>query len=382
MARTAKTAKKTKKKDASSEVSILERCDPQRGEMLQVLDSGGKIVNESEFPDIQPERVVEAYKLMILSRVADEKALSWQRQGRIYTFPPNKGQEAAAIGSAYALEKGDWMVPAFRELGAWLHQGVPLSSFYTFFGGNEKGMALPAETRMLPSAVPISSQVPHAVGIGYSIKYHGGKETVITYFGDGGTSQGDFAEGLNFAGVWKVPVIFFCNNNQYAISVPRSIQTSSATLAQKAVAFGFPGIQVDGNDFFAVYAATKAAADRARAGEGPTLIEAVTYRLEAHTTSDDPSRYRTTDEEEEWAAKDPLKRLRGYLESKGLWDEDQEKAEYESAARAAEEAFAEYEAITDYPVEDVFRYQFAETPPELVLQKAAYEKYLNWKETH
>jgi len=371
-----------KESSAQSKVSILARCDPLRGEMLQIMDNEGQVINQAEFPDVPPESIVEAYKLMVLSRIADEKALSWQRQGRLFTFPPNKGQEAAAVGSASALEKGDWMVPAFRELGAWLRHGVPLAHFYTFFGGNEKGSAMPEGVRMLPSAVPIASQIPHAVGIAYAVKYRGGREVTIAYFGDGGTSQGDFNEGLNFAGVWKAPVIFFCNNNQYAISVPRSMQTSSPTLAQKAVAFGFPGIQVDGNDFFAVYAATKAAADRARAGEGPTLIEAVTYRREAHTTSDDPSRYRTAEEEEEWAKKDPLKRLRGYLEAQGLWDEEKEEAERTGAERAAEAAFAEYEAITGYPVEDVFRYTFAEMPPELVEQKAAYEKFLKWKEAH
>jgi pyruvate dehydrogenase E1 component alpha subunit len=314
--------------------------------------------------------------------VADEKALSWQRQGRLYTFPQNKGQEAAAVGSASALEKGDWMVPAYRELGAWLKHGMPLSTYYMYYGGNEKGSVAPEGVNFMPVSVPIASQLLHAAGIGYAINQRKSKEVVITYFGDGGTSQGDFHEGLNFASVWKSPVIFFNNNNQYAISVSRLKQTASRTLAQKAVAYDIPGFQVDGNDFLAVYAATCEAVDRARAGGGPTLIEAVTYRRGPHTTSDDPRRYRSTAEEEEWAAKDPLKRLKGYLEGQGLWDDDQEKAQHEAAANAAEEAFAEFEAIDDYPIEDVFKYNYAELPPELVQQKVAYEKFLKWKESH
>ncbi len=359
--------------------SLCDRYNPLEDRMLRILNSSGEVINEEEFPNVAPGADVEAYKLMILSRVVDEKALSWQRQGRLFTLPLNKGQEAAAVGSAFALEKEDWMVPAFRELGAWLHQGLTLTQYFYYFGGFEKGFTSSREIRFFPSAVPISSQIPHAVGLGYSITYSSGKEVVICYFGDGGTSEGDFHEGLNFAGVWKVPVVFFCNNNQYAISLPRSEQTASRTLAQKAEAYGFPGIQVDGNDFFSVYAATKEAVERARAGGGPTLIEAVTYRMGAHTTSDDPGRYRTAEEEEEWAARDPLKRLRGYLEARGFWDEEKEKAELAEAERIAEAAFAEYEALSEYPVEDVFKYLYSETPPELVHQKAAYEKFLAWK---
>lgn len=362
--------------------SIWKRYNPLEGKIFQILDVDGKVVNSKDFPDIDPDRILEAYKLMILSRVADDKALSWQRQGRLYTFPQNKGQEAAAVGSSFALEKGDWMVPAYRELGAWVHHGVPLSTFYTYYGGNEKGSVAPDGVNFMPAAVPIASQLLHAAGIGYSINLRKGKEIVITYFGDGGTSQGDFHEGLNFASVWKAPVVFFNNNNQYAISLSRLKQTASRTLAQKAIAYDIPGFQVDGNDFLAVYAATREAVARARAGDGPTLIEAVTYRLGPHTTSDDPSRYRSSEEEKEWALKDPLKRLRGYLEGQGLWDEEQEQAQYEAAASVSDEAFAEYEAIDGYPLEDVFQYNYAEMPPELVQQKVAHEKFLKWKESH
>ena len=360
---------------------LWERYDPLEGRMLRILDPEGHVTAEEEMPDIPAESVVAAYRLMLLARLADERALSWQRQGRLFTFPPNKGQEAAAVGSAMALEKTDWMVPAFRELGAWLQKGVPLTMFFQLFGGYERGTAFPRELRILPISVPIASQVPHAVGLARAIRQRGEKDAVICYLGDGGTSQGDFHEGLNFAGVWKAPVVFFINNNQYAISVPRSQQTAARTLAQKAAAYGFPGIQVDGNDFFAVYAATLAAMRRARAGEGPALIEAETYRLEAHTTSDDPGRYRSKSEEEEWRAKDPIKRLGIWLRERGLWDDTREEAEAAAAEKAVEAAFAEHERNDAYPLEDVFRHHYAEMPPELVRQMTAHRNYLNWKES-
>src|SRR5690554_539519 len=265
---------------------LTERFNPLKGEMLRIMDEEGKIIEPGLMPELDNERVLELYKVMLLTRAADDKALQLQRQGRMLTYAPNTGQEAAQVASVAPLRKTDWLAPAFRELGAWLLKGVSLENIYLYWYGNEWGSHFPEDVRMLPISVPIGSQLNHAVGIAMASKYKGEDDVTVGYIGDGGTSIGDFSEALNFAGVFDAPVIFFVQNNQYAISVKRQIQTKAATLAQKAIAAGIPGIQVDGNDLFAVYAAVDEAAKRARAGQGPTLIEAYTYRLGAHTTSD------------------------------------------------------------------------------------------------
>lgn len=355
--------------------------DPLKGKQLKILDENGNIVDEKNMPNLSDDQVVEAYKHMLYARQVDLKAVSYQRMGRLFTLPPNLGQEAAALGSAFALDKKkDWMVPAFREMAAWLFWGATAKSLYLYWAGSEDGNLTPDEVHFMPSAVPVASQVPHAAGIGYAIKYKGTDQVVITYFGDGGTSEGDFHEGMNFAGVFKLPVIFFCNNNQYAISVPRRMQTAAPTLAQKAVAYGFPGIQVDGNDFFAVYRATKEAADHARAGNGPVLIEAETYRRGYHTTSDDPTKYRTPEEEAEWEKKDPLIRMKKYLENKGLWDDNKEK---EFIDHATKDISAQFKEVEEYPrtsLENIFKYMYEEMPDSLKKQKVELEKFLAWKE--
>jgi pyruvate dehydrogenase E1 component alpha subunit len=359
---------------------MFKTFDPLKGKQLKIMDENGIIVDEKNMPGLTDEQVVEAYKFMLYARQVDLKAVAYQRMGRLYTLPPNLGQEAAALGSAMAMEKEDWMVPAFREMAAWLYKGATAKGLYLYWAGSEDGNVTPEGTNFMPSSVPVASQVPHAAGIGFAIKYKGEKKAVIAYFGDGATSEGDFHEGLNFAGVFKAPVVFFCNNNQYAISVPRHMQTAAETLAQKAVAYGIPGIQVDGNDFFAVYRATKEAADYARAGNGPVLIEAVTYRRGYHTTSDDPTKYRTAEEEAEWEKKDPLLRLRKYLEAKGLWDENKEQAHIEESAKDIGAQFKEVEEYPRTPLESIFKYTFEEMPDVLKKQKVAMEKFLKWKE--
>lgn len=359
---------------------MFSEYDPLKGLRLEVMDPKGNIVNDKWMPDLSDEKVIDAYKKMLYARIADGKAVSYQRQGRMYTLPSNMGQEAAAVGSAMALEKSDWLVPAFRELGAWLHHGYTMLQYFLYFGGSEEGSRFTEDVRMLPSSVPISSQLPHAVGVGHSIVLKGGKEVVITYFGDGGTSQGDFNESMNWASVFNCPVIFFCNNNGYAISLPRSKQTKAATLAQKAVAYDIPGIQVDGNDFFAVYAATAEAVAHARSGKGPVMIEAVTYRRGAHTTSDDPSRYRTSEEETEWEAKDPLLRFKSYLEGKGLWDDEKE-AEYSEEAKVnIEKQFSEFEARGNTPIEETFSYMYKDMPDSLKRQMIELKNFHGRKE--
>lgn len=342
----------------------------------RILDIDGKIINEEELPNFTDDQLLYLYRTMMFSRTIDEKTLSYQRQGRMLTYAPNIGQEAAQVGSAYAMEKEDWLVPAFRELGAWLVRGVPLKNIFLYWYGNEWGSHMPEGVKVLPISVPIASQLQHAAGIGIANNIKGEKNVVVTYVGDGGTSHGDFHEAINFAAVFNAPVIFIIQNNQYAISTKRKIQTKSETLAQKAIAYGIPGILVDGNDIFAMYAATKKAIDRARNGEGPTLIEAYTYRLGAHTTSDDPTLYRDQEEVEEWKEKDPILRFKKYLLNKNLiseeWDENLRKELEEIVVST----FEEIENKSDTEIEDIFKYHFEKMPTQLEEQLREYKEFL------
>ncbi len=354
----------------------FEEHNPLDNKIYQVLDPDGKVVLKDDIPELSADQLKSMYQTMLYSRTIDEKALSYQRQGRMLTYAPNIGQEAAQVGSSFALEKKDWLVPAFRELGAWLTRGVSLKNIYTYWYGDEWGSHTPEDVRVLPVSVPIASQLQHATGIGMSINIKGEKDVVLTYVGDGGTSHGDFHEALNFAAVFKAPVVFVIQNNQYAISTRRVIQTMSGNLAQKAVSYGMPGIFVDGNDIFAMYNATKAAVERARNGEGPTLIEAYTYRLAAHTTSDDPTKYRDDKEVGEWRLKDPVKRFGNYLKDNAIIDEDWEK---NTLSRLEEEVMATFEDIeknSSYELEDIFKYHYEKMPLQLQEQLDEYRAYL------
>jgi len=273
---------------------------------------------EANHPDrVKPEIAVKIFNDMVLLRTFDEKTINLQRQGRVGTFPPSLGQEAAEIGSAWALEPEDWMAPSYRDHGAVYVHGVPFSHVVLFAMG--KGSSIDGVARVLPSSIPISSHLPHAVGLAMAAERLNQAHIAIAYFGDGGTSEGDFHEALNFAGVFRAPVIFFCQNNGWAISVPVSQQTATPTLVQKASAYGVFGARVDGNDALACYQVVQEARARALAGDGPTLIEALTYRIGPHTTADDPSRYRPLEELEQWTgAKDPIVRLQEYLEGLGI----------------------------------------------------------------
>lgn len=357
-------------------MSLVKKFDPLKKKKLQILDEEGNVVDEKLMPQIDNDKLLYMYRIMRLGRIADEKAVQYQRQGRMLTFVINKGQEAAQVGSVAALEDRDWMVPAFRELNAYLYRGVPLENLYLYWYGNEMGSRFPESIRALPVNIIIGSQFSHATGIAMAAQKLKKDEVVLAYIGDGGTSEGEFHEAINMAAVFKAPVVFLIQNNQYAISVPRHKQTASETLAQKAIAYGIPGIQVDGNDLFAVYAATKEAVDRARKGEGPTLIEAVTYRLGAHTTSDDPSVYRDDKEVEEWLPKEPLIRLKKYLIRQGLWSEKQEETLVKELEEQVAEAFRKVEATGRYPLEDIYKYTYVEMTPELIEQLNEYKQYL------
>lgn len=360
-------------------IVMFKEYTPLKNKMFQVMDDNGKIINPAWMPEIEPEKLVRIYKDMLFARTADLQIVSYQRQGRIYTYPPNYGQEAIAAAAGALIEDHDWMVPAFRELGTMLAKGVTLKEMFLYFMGNEEGSNFKNANFTLPISVPIASQLVHAAGIGYAINYNKEKKVVYAFVGDGGTSEGDFHEAVNFAGVWKVPVIFIIQNNQYGISTPTRMQTASENLAVKAVAYGVKGIQVDGNDIFAMYRVIEESAKLCLNGDGPVLIEAVTYRKGAHTTSDDPTKYRTKEEEDAWEEKDPLKRLRLYLIENGLWSDKEESKIIPQYKEEIDRQFIEAENHPPYPKEDVFRHLYSEMPDDLKEQENQYDRFLQWK---
>ena len=331
-----------------------------RFEPFKLLSPEGELLGEA--PELGNEQLLTMYRWMVEARIFDERAVNLQRQGRLGTFAPLSGQEAAQVGSAFALKKSDWLFPSYREHAACAVHGQPWLSILTYWGGNEEGSRMPADVNVFPVSIPIGTQIIHAVGMSWGAKLQGKQDAAIAYFGDGGTSEGDFHEGLNFAGVYNTATVFFCQNNFYAISLPRSAQTAAQSIAQKAIAYGIEGIQVDGNDVLAVYAVTQEALERGRAGQGPTLIEAQTYRYGPHTTADDPTRYRKSEEVEEWKVRDPILRLRRFLLNKGIWTEAKDEALWEEARARIGKVVDAYEALPQRPVDDIFKYVFAEMP--------------------
>ncbi len=338
-------------------------------DMFQVIDHEGRKVDASvpEWPDEVLEKI---YRLMLTTRLADDKAFKLQRQGRMGTFAPSLGHEACQVGTALALDKEDWFFPYFRDLGSYIALGFPLENYYAYWMGNENGMQVPPGLNVFTLSVPVASQIPHAVGAAMALRKRGRSSAVLCTFSDGATSQGDFHEALNFAGVYRTPNVFVCYNNQYAISMPREKQTASPTLAEKALAYGFEGIQVDGNDALAVFHKASAALEKARSGGGPTLIEAFTYRMSSHTTSDDPDKYRSQEETRQWEARDPLKRYRMYLAGKGLWDEPREQRIREEAESFIARAVTAAESMPIPGPEELFAHTYADMPPELSEQLA------------
>lgn len=345
-------------------MSLFDDYHPLKGKMFQMLKPDGSVDPEMK-PPLSDKEIFYLYQKMVFIRLADQRALMLQRQGRMGTYAPIWGQEACQVGSACLLQKRDWVFPAFRELGATLMMGIPLKTIYLYWMGNELGSRAPEGINLMPVSIPVGTHPLHAVGTAWAAKIKGDKIVTISYFGDGATSKGDFHEAMNFAGVFKVPTIFFCQNNHFAISVPRKIQTASETIAQKAIAYGMDGIQVDGNDLFAVYVATKEAIDKARSGGGATLIEGVTYRFGPHTTADDPTKYRKEEEIEPWKTLDPLVRLRLYIKGRGLWSDEVEKGVTEVAQKEIDQAVKEAEAVPAPEVEDIFKYVYAEMTPQL-----------------
>ncbi len=345
---------------------------------LSILDDDGKS-DEKLAPDIGKKLLLRLYRAMVLGRRFDERLLNLQRQGRIGTFAPISGQEAAQLGAVAVLREDDWMVPSFREMAAELWRGRSIESVIMAYGGFNEAASEGDAGRTLPVSVPVGSQVLHGLGLGWAARYRGEDSVVLTFFGDGATSQGDFHEGLNFAGVFESPVVFLCQNNQWAISLPRSRQTRSKTIAQKAIAYGIPGIQVDGNDVLAVFTAVSEAVDRARAGKGPTLVECVTYRMSMHTTADDPKKYRSEEDVDGWRRKDPIERFEKYLISKKVLSKKAVEAIVESVLeeiqKGVDSAEKKMKTFTDPLL--MFDHAYAEAPDSLKRQREAFAAELD-----
>jgi pyruvate dehydrogenase E1 component alpha subunit len=335
---------------------------------VRVLDDDGTVLDEGVVESIPEDVLVDVYRDMKFARRFDRRAVSLQRQGRMGTYPPLYGHEGAQVGSAHALDDGDWLFPSYRDNAAGMVRGVEPWRNLANWMGHPVGNSPPEDANVFTMAHPIATHLPHATGAAWAARLRGDDTAALALFGDGATSEGDFHEALNFAGVFDVPAVFLCNNNQWAISVPIERQTASATIAQKAVAYGIEGVRVDGMDPLAVYAVTREAVERAKAPDGdgpcPTLIEAELYRLGAHSTSDDPEVYRDESVTEEWERRDPLRRTEAFLLDTGRIDEEGvdavEDAVEEELSAAIDRAEA-YESDAD----EVFSGAYAEETPRL-----------------
>ncbi len=328
----------------------------------QFIDQHGKTTNEIPEKPYSPDLLREFYQWMVLTRQFDKKAIALQRTGQMGTYASTLGQESIGVGIGYAMENSDVFVPYYRDYATMLIRGVKMRELFQYWGGDERGSNYEDNKEDLPICVPIATQVTHACGIASAFKIRGEKRAVVVTCGDGATSKGDFLESINLAGAWQLPIVFVVNNNQWAISVPRSIQCAAPTLAQKAVGAGICGEQVDGNDVVATHHVVKTALDKARANKGPTLIEAISYRLCDHTTADDATRYRKTDEVNRAWDKEPIKRLQTYLHARSLWDEEQEKSLIVSCQANVEQAAQEYLAVAPQEPGAMFDHLYENLP--------------------
>jgi 2-oxoisovalerate dehydrogenase E1 component subunit alpha len=337
----------------------------------QTLDAEGHLVGPLPKFAQNSAQLIKLYQCMYKTRLFDSKAISLQRRGQLGTYASSLGQEAigAAIGTAMA--KDDVLLPTYREYAAQFSRGVSMTEILMYWGGSETGMDYQVPRKDFPICVPIASQAPQAVGVAYAMQLRAEKRAAVCVLGDGATSKGDFYEAINAAGVWNLPVIFIVCNNRWAISLPRETQTHAATLAQKAIAAGLPGEQVDGNDVLALYARIKQALHKARSGAGPTLIEALTYRLSDHTTADDASRYRSEQELQENWKFEPINRLRQYLTDAGFWSEQDEKQLHKDSNTEVENAVKQYLSAPPQPPESMFDYLYESLPANLQEQRQA-----------
>ncbi|WP_077622164.1 pyruvate dehydrogenase (acetyl-transferring) E1 component subunit alpha [Sediminibacillus massiliensis] len=342
-------------------------------ETFQILNEDGEIINENAMPDLSDEELKELMQRMVYTRILDQRSIALNRQGRLGFYAPTAGQEASQLGTQFALEKEDFILPAYRDVPQLIWHGLPLYQAFLFSRGHYHGNQMPEGVNALSPQIIIGAQYTQAAGVALGMKRRGKKSVAITYTGDGGTSQGDFYEGINFAGAYQAPAIFVVQNNQFAISVPVEKQTAAKTLAQKAVAAGIEGVQVDGMDVLAVYAATKEARQRAVDGEGPTLIETLTYRYGPHTMAgDDPTRYRTDNMDNEWEKRDPLVRFRTFLEKKGLWSEEEENKVIEQAKEEIKAAIKKADEQPKQKVTDLIKNMYDVLPAHLEEQLEEY----------
>ncbi len=342
---------------------------------LQVMDENGN-VDKKLLPKLSEKTMLEMYKTMVLSRVFDNKAFSLQRQGRLGTYAQIFGQEASDVGSSFALGENDWLVPTYRNVAALIAAGMEMKAILLYWGGDERGHGLPTKKKIVPISIPIGTQLLHAVGISWAMQKRKEKGASLVHFGDGATSTGDFHEAMNFAGVYNTPTVFLCENNNWAISVPRKVQTAAQTIAQKAIAYGFEGMQVDGNDVFAVYKATKDALEKAYSGKGPTLIECVTYRMGHHTTADDATKYRPKEELDLWAKKDPVSRLEKFLLAEKILKGKDVGAIAKWAEEQVAKAVSDYENFPKPKPTDFIDYTFAKPTKPLEEQRKMLEEYV------
>ncbi len=353
---------------------VLENIEDQF-ETFQILNEEGKIVNEDAMPDLSDEDLKEIMRRMVYTRILDQRSIALNRQGRLGFYAPTAGQEASQLGSHFALEKEDFILPGYRDVPQLIWHGLPLTQAFLFSRGHFKGNQMPEGVNAVSPQIIIGAQITQAAGVGLGYKKRGKDAVAITYTGDGGASQGDFYEGINFAGAFGAQTIFVVQNNRFAISVPVEKQSAAETIAQKAVAAGIEGIQVDGMDVLAVYAATKEARKRAIDGEGPTLIETLTYRYGPHTMAgDDPTRYRTEDMDNEWEKQDPIVRFRTFLEEKGLWSEEEENKVIEEAKDEIKAAIKEADNTPKQKVTDLIENMYEELPSNLQEQMEEYKE--------
>ncbi|MCP3772761.1 pyruvate dehydrogenase (acetyl-transferring) E1 component subunit alpha [Paenibacillus sp. MZ04-78.2] len=346
--------------------------------MVQVLSADGELLESAE-GKIDESLMLQMYEKMLFVRAFDRKSVNLQRQGRMGTYAPFEGQEASQVGSAMALSPMDWMFPTYRDHAAAIIHGQDLFRVFLYWMGHIEGSISPEGKRIMPPCVPIATQMVHAVGTAWASKLKGEKDASLAFFGDGATSEGDFHEALNFAGVYKTPTIFFCQNNGYAISVPFEMQSASRTISQRAAAYDIQGVRIDGNDIFAVYLTVKEAVERGLRGEGPTLIEAVTFRYGAHTTADDPKKYRNQEAlSQEWREKrDPLDRLRKLLVKKGIWSEQQEEQWLKQIHEQIDDQLDKAESYPKSNPLDMFNHVYAETPWNIKEQQEELRTFVN-----
>src|SRR5689334_22884589 len=325
---------------------------------LRRVIGDGESVADGEVEGLDEQDLLELYRQLVLMRTYDERSLVYHRQGRIGTYAIFWNHEAMQVGSHYALDREDWVFPSYRESAIGLLRGMPPSTILSWWRGHPAGWWNPAEYNLGSICVPIATHVPHAVGLAWGKKLRGEQTVAIAYFGDGATSEGAFHEGANFAGVFKAPAILFCNNNQWAISTPLSAQTAAPTLADKAIGYGMPGVRVDGTDVLAVYEATREAVVRARAGEGPTFIEALSYRASPHATADDPRAYIDLDRVEEEKRRECVGRFEGYLRRAGILHDDLAESIRTEAADAMRAGIAAAEAEPPADVSLLFEHAY------------------------